>query len=505
MTKYLLNLVCIIGIVGAAHAAVPAPDVDVVANLEITLDGHAYLVFTGNGTQQLAGYQIEDINATPTLVFNRPTALEEGTGEFAANWASITDHGQLAGEFVGPDWFVTLNDGTPPAPESWIAEGSHDSYITRVAGAPIYIGKILDGLVLTDFDPGGKIETDLSFMTLDTAVGGPPTAPDSIKYGSVSLRTPAAMPVGETPLAGGTYKETGDIGVAGTDFDATYVGASTVVVDLKVDPAAVVTVNGDVTTTEFTGADGHVMVNGAVVPIVFADHAADTVALTGRLRLGAVIEGAVVAELDGTPYTPTTTIAIDADTTQSGTDLQGRFGTLGSTMVITAVAGDFNYDGVCDDLDIDMISGVIHPSTGDPLAERSLLFDVTKNGVVDADDRYKVILELVEKSIDLEHGSFLSDVTLDGFGNIGDYIEMKNHWGSTGDKTWGTVAEGGDLSGDGNINIADYVLLKNNWGTPAVPVFAPPAPGAPAVTPEPATMVLLAIGGLALVRRRRRA
>ncbi|MDP7289390.1 MAG: hypothetical protein QGH94_15505, partial [Phycisphaerae bacterium] len=65
MTKYLINLVCIIGVAGAAHAGA-------VANLEITADGHAYLVFDAAGNGQLTGYTIEDTAVVPTISFERP-------------------------------------------------------------------------------------------------------------------------------------------------------------------------------------------------------------------------------------------------------------------------------------------------------------------------------------------------------------------------------------------------------------------------------------------------
>ena len=53
----------------------------------------------------------------------------------------------------------------------------------------------------------------------------------------------------------------------------------------------------------------------------------------------------------------------------------------------------------------------------------------------------------------------------------------------------------GDLNGDGFVGIADLNVVLGNWnaGTP---------PSANAV-PEPATLALLGMGGLAMLKRRR--
>jgi len=47
----------------------------------------------------------------------------------------------------------------------------------------------------------------------------------------------------------------------------------------------------------------------------------------------------------------------------------------------------------------------------------------------------------------------------------------------------------GDFDKDQDVDLDDFVILKNGWGAAAVP--------------EPATLSLLAVAGLAIVRRKR--
>jgi len=58
----------------------------------------------------------------------------------------------------------------------------------------------------------------------------------------------------------------------------------------------------------------------------------------------------------------------------------------------------------------------------------------------------------------------------------------------------------GDFDGDGTIDSNDYDLIDKAYMLSA---GGPAGSGTPAPTPEPATLALVAIGGLALLRRRR--
>ncbi|MDP6544895.1 MAG: PEP-CTERM sorting domain-containing protein, partial [Phycisphaerae bacterium] len=58
------------------------------------------------------------------------------------------------------------------------------------------------------------------------------------------------------------------------------------------------------------------------------------------------------------------------------------------------------------------------------------------------------------------------------------------------------------FDGDGDVDIDDFNILKGNMGWDGTGGGAPQATASK--TPEPATMSLLAIGGLLILRRRRR-
>lgn len=101
---------------------------------------------------------------------------------------------------------------------------------------------------------------------------------------------------------------------------------------------------------------------------------------------------------------------------------------------------------------------------------------------------------LVTTENDLLAGGLEGDLNGDGFVGIADLNIVLGAWNQN-------VAAGnpllGDPSGDGFVGIADLNSVLGNWnaGTP---------PTAAAAVPEPATLSLIALGGLAMIRRTHR-
>ena len=83
------------------------------------------------------------------------------------------------------------------------------------------------------------------------------------------------------------------------------------------------------------------------------------------------------------------------------------------------------------------------------------------------------------------------DVDGDGYVSAPDLTTIITNWGMSG-----ATRQQGDLSGDGTVSAPDYTEVITYWGTGPAPPLEP--------IPEPATLGLLLIGGLALLMRRHR-
>jgi MYXO-CTERM domain-containing protein len=82
------------------------------------------------------------------------------------------------------------------------------------------------------------------------------------------------------------------------------------------------------------------------------------------------------------------------------------------------------------------------------------------------------------------------DANLDARVDVFDLAILANHYGGS-DKSWLEA----DFTGDGHANVFDLAMLANNYGRTS-------SRGEP--IPGPATLALLALGGLPLIRRKRR-
>ena len=89
--------------------------------------------------------------------------------------------------------------------------------------------------------------------------------------------------------------------------------------------------------------------------------------------------------------------------------------------------------------------------------------------------------------------ALIGDADENGVVNAADYIALKRNMGQAS----GAELADGDFDGDGDVDFNDLQLLQGNYGATS--------PGATGTIPEPATLGLLALGAVGVLRRRRAA
>ncbi len=156
---------------------------------------------------------------------------------------------------------------------------------------------------------------------------------------------------------------------------------------------------------------------------------------------------------------------------------QGVSGVVDGPMGVVSPRGDFDGDGDVDADDIDLLFA--------NLGGADLSYDLTDDGLVDSADVDEWVFNVVPIGANI--GTVYGDFNLDGAVDAGDLALLGTNFGAAGSFGWAD----GDANGDGVVDAGDLALLGSNFGTVVHPV------------PEPVTMSLLAIGGAALLRRKK--
>jgi hypothetical protein len=144
---------------------------------------------------------------------------------------------------------------------------------------------------------------------------------------------------------------------------------------------------------------------------------------------------------------------------------------------ISAIAirpGDFDINGDINAVDIDLLSLEVRGGSNDAT------FDLTGDGLVNQEDRNAWVENVF--------GTFFGDADLNKTVEFADFLSLTNGFDMPGG--WAN----GDFDGNGTVLFPDFLLLSSNFGKSATAVAA---------VPEPNAAMLLLVGLLGLVRRRR--
>lgn len=131
--------------------------------------------------------------------------------------------------------------------------------------------------------------------------------------------------------------------------------------------------------------------------------------------------------------------------------------------------GDFSFNFLLDAADIDLMF--------DAQGQAGGLYDLDDTGLVDGGDLDRLIRDLL--------GTEYGDANLDQVVDDADYTIWADSYGAVS-AGWAQ----GDFNGDGLVDDADYTVWADHYG-------------AAGLTPEPATLAILAAGAGTLLRRRR--
>ncbi len=203
-------------------------------------------------------------------------------------------------------------------------------------------------------------------------------------------------------------------------------------------------------------------------------------------------------ELGDPPNTSSTFFAVwgpepssDGTTLYFSSDRAGTPNEYGVWQTTLAEPCDINADGSCDVDDLTPSSLFrVNLVEGSERESDILNYDISGDGRVDGNDLDTWLAEAAASN-GLEAAYLRGDANLDGQVNADDLNALALNWLSADATSWSQ----GDFNGDGNVNSSDLNDLALSWRRGVVAAASAHA------VPEPSSIVLLLLGGVALVRR----
>jgi autotransporter-associated beta strand protein len=365
-------------------------------------------------------------------------------------------------------WMADSN-WTPSAPKTADSTAMFGSVVTTncliTVDAPVTLASMM-------FDNANSYTIAGSGITLSgTAVG------IAVTNGSHTISAPVAL-TAATPVTvqAGAALTMGDI--SGSS-DLTKAGAGTLKLVGLVTNSGITNVNA-----------GTLIVNGTMDAQTAAVNVATSATLGGNGTINRPVVAAASAII--APGESIGTLSAAAVTMQAGSLLDIQI-TDGSADRL-AVAGTFDVAG---DLKVTYSTSTVVASTQTySVATFASVNGDFANVMVDAQyighniGALYIAKGMDADSYDVTVKPFMAgDANLDGQVKIGDLVTLAQHWNQASGATWFD----GDANGDGQIKIGDLVALAQNWNKTVT------AGGA---VPEPLTLTVLGLGGLAILRRR---
>jgi autotransporter-associated beta strand protein len=339
-------------------------------------------------------------------------------------------------------------------------------------------------------------------FTLSSGAGGGATI-ESSGSGTLSIDNTIA-------LAYGTASQTRLLTLGGTNTGANtfskVIGNNTSATSLTKAGTGTWVLGG---TNTYTGATtisgGTLLVNGN------QSAASGAVAVNANGTLGGIgtIGGAVTVNASGTlapgnralttPAAGTLKIA-NAVNLASGTTEMRLFSPTESDKLWQSTAGGLTYGGILKITDLDPVAFAVG-NNWDLFDFDSRSGTFSNNAELDTVGGTYLPLLITGQKWNFDYATGVlsvvssnlpGDTNGDRVVDAADYLAVKQNLGRTGGASLGQ----GNLDGDGDVDWDDLQLVMTNFGTGSGT--------APTTTPEPATLGLLAIGALAVLRRNRR-